>query len=212
MNIHSGEQRFNMDSIQEQLIQARRRQILNAAVEVFADKGFHRATIKDIAKEAGIADGTIYNYFGNKTDLILGILDQMNNTEEREEQLTVVAEAPDLRAAFSEGLRQRIADLLPYQRVLQAVLPEILVNDDLRARYYQQVIAPTTALAEGYFEQLAASGEMRNLDVQLVVRLISGATLGLLILRMLGDERLQGDWADLPDTMTTILLNGLLPK
>jgi AcrR family transcriptional regulator len=212
MNIHSGEQRFNMDSIQEQLIQARRRQILSAAIEVFADKGFHRATIKDIAKEAGIADGTIYNYFGNKTDLLLGILDQMNNTEEREEQLTAVAEAPDLRTAFAASLRQRLADLLPYQRVLQAVLPEILVNEELRARYYQQVIAPTTALAEGYFQHLAESGQMRELDVQLVVRLISGATLGLLILRMLGDERLQGNWDDLPDTIASILLDGLLPR
>jgi TetR/AcrR family fatty acid metabolism transcriptional regulator len=211
MNIHSDEYWFNMDSIQEQLIQARRRQILNAAIEVFADKGFHRATIKDIAREAGIADGTIYNYFGNKTDLLLGILDQMNATEEREEQLSAVAEAPDLRGAFAASLRQRLADLLPYQRVLQAVLPEILVNDDLRARYYQQVIAPTTALAEGYFQQLAESGQVRALDVPVVVRVISGATLGLLLLRMLGDERLQGDWNNLPDTITTMLLDGLLP-
>ncbi len=45
------------DPIQQQLIAARRKQILDAAVRVFADKGFHRATIRDIAQAAGIADG-----------------------------------------------------------------------------------------------------------------------------------------------------------
>src|SRR5215475_4761073 len=71
------------DPIQAQLIAARTNQILDAATRVFAEKGFHRATIKDVAKAAGVADGTIYNYFGNKTDLILGILDRLNETSQR---------------------------------------------------------------------------------------------------------------------------------
>ncbi len=57
------------DPIQAQLIAARRNQILDAAAKVFAEKGFHPTTIKDIAAEAGIAHGTIYNYFENKTAL-----------------------------------------------------------------------------------------------------------------------------------------------
>src|SRR5215467_7095021 len=68
--------------IQELLITARRDQILDAATKVFAEKGFHPTTIKDIAREAGIADGTIYIYFENKTALMLGILDRMNETEQ----------------------------------------------------------------------------------------------------------------------------------
>lgn len=47
------------DSIQEQLVAARKKQILDAATKVFAAKGFHSTTIKDIAREAGIAGGTI---------------------------------------------------------------------------------------------------------------------------------------------------------
>ena len=45
------------DPIQELLITTRRNQILDAATKVFAEKGFHPTTIKDIAREAGIADG-----------------------------------------------------------------------------------------------------------------------------------------------------------
>ena len=44
--------------------------ILNAAVRVFAENGFHQATISQIAREAGVADGTIYIYFKNKKDIL----------------------------------------------------------------------------------------------------------------------------------------------
>jgi TetR/AcrR family fatty acid metabolism transcriptional regulator len=46
-------------------------QILEAAVKVFARQGFHQSTIAQIAKEAGVADGTIYLYFKNKDDILV---------------------------------------------------------------------------------------------------------------------------------------------
>ncbi|MBS3754240.1 MAG: TetR/AcrR family transcriptional regulator [Desulfobacterales bacterium] len=45
-------------------------QILNAAIKVFAEQGFHQATISQVAREAGVADGTIYLYFKNKADIL----------------------------------------------------------------------------------------------------------------------------------------------
>jgi TetR/AcrR family fatty acid metabolism transcriptional regulator len=46
-------------------------QILEAAVKVFARQGFHQSTVAQIAKEAGVADGTIYLYFINKDDILV---------------------------------------------------------------------------------------------------------------------------------------------
>ncbi|MGD2096195.1 MAG: TetR/AcrR family transcriptional regulator [Desulfobacterales bacterium] len=46
-------------------------QILEAAVKVFARQGFHQSTVAQIAKEAGVADGTIYLYFKNKDDVLV---------------------------------------------------------------------------------------------------------------------------------------------
>jgi TetR/AcrR family fatty acid metabolism transcriptional regulator len=46
-------------------------QILEAAIKVFAQQGFHQATISQIAREAGVADGTIYLYFKNKEDILV---------------------------------------------------------------------------------------------------------------------------------------------
>jgi TetR/AcrR family fatty acid metabolism transcriptional regulator len=50
--------------------------IADAAVEVFAEKGFHQARVSDIARRAGVADGTIYLYFKNKEDLLLCIFEE----------------------------------------------------------------------------------------------------------------------------------------
>lgn len=50
--------------------------ITEAAVDVFAEKGFHQARVSDIARRAGVADGTIYLYFKNKEDLLLSIFEE----------------------------------------------------------------------------------------------------------------------------------------
>jgi TetR/AcrR family fatty acid metabolism transcriptional regulator len=54
----------------------KRHRIIDAAVYVFAERGFHQARVSDIAKKAGVADGTIYLYFKNKEDLLLSIFEE----------------------------------------------------------------------------------------------------------------------------------------
>ncbi len=54
----------------------KRVRIIDAAINVFAEKGFHQARVTDIATQAGVADGTIYLYFRNKEDLLLTIFEE----------------------------------------------------------------------------------------------------------------------------------------
>lgn len=51
-------------------------QIIDAAVIVIAKHGFHQAQVSKIAKEAGVADGTIYLYFKNKEDLLVSLFEK----------------------------------------------------------------------------------------------------------------------------------------
>ena len=77
----------------------KRDRIIDAAVDVFAARGFHQARVSDIAKRAGVADGTIYLYFKNKDDLLLSIF------EEKMDELL-------------DGLHAALADLTdPVERV-----------------------------------------------------------------------------------------------
>src|SRR5215469_6063142 len=198
------------DPIQELVAAARRKQILDAATRVFAEKGFHRATIKDIARVAGIADGTIYTYFASKTEVLLGILHRLNESTEREQQL-VLENGQDIRSFFTAYLRQRMSLLWPNAEVFQAVLPELLVNEELRELYYQQVLVPTFAVAEYSLQAQRDTGLLGNIDVPLTARAIAGVLLGLLTLQLLGDEVIAQRWEELPEILTTLLFDGLQP-
>jgi TetR/AcrR family fatty acid metabolism transcriptional regulator len=50
--------------------------IINAATKVFAKKGFFHAKVSDIAREAQVADGTIYLYFDNKDDILISLFEE----------------------------------------------------------------------------------------------------------------------------------------
>jgi len=53
--------------------------IIDAATKIFAKKGFHQAKISEIAREAKIADGTIYIYFENKDDILISLFEEQMN-------------------------------------------------------------------------------------------------------------------------------------
>jgi len=65
----SGSGRFVISA--KEKINDKYHRILEAAVKVFADQGFFQSTISQIAREAGVADGTIYLYFKNKEDILV---------------------------------------------------------------------------------------------------------------------------------------------
>jgi AcrR family transcriptional regulator len=199
-----------IQAIQAQLTAARRTQILDAATRVFASKGFNRATIRDVARDAGVADGTIYIYFRNKTDLLFGLLDRLNDTERRPASLAQATEAPlgDFGDYFRAYLRERVEVLWSNADLFRAVLPELLANPELRARYYDEVIAPTMALGEAAFRALVATGTVRDLDLPLSVRIVAGSVLGLMVLQLLGDQTLAARWRELPDAIADLLLPG----
>jgi TetR/AcrR family fatty acid metabolism transcriptional regulator len=50
--------------------------ILKAAIKVFAEKGFYNSRVAEIAKEANVADGTIYLYFKNKDDILISLFEE----------------------------------------------------------------------------------------------------------------------------------------
>jgi AcrR family transcriptional regulator len=197
------------DPIQELLTAARRNQILDAATKVFAEKGVHRATIKDVARAAGIADGTIYNYFTNKDALLIGILDRINESQQRAAHF---AQANDSDAAdfIRTYLGHRLARLSNTGLdVFRVLVSELLINPELRETYYRQVVEPTFALADGSFAEWAAQGVTHTRDPRLANRAMAGMVLGVLLLRTLGDPYLQAHWDQVPEVLADLLLHGL---
>jgi AcrR family transcriptional regulator len=63
-----------MPKVTEEHVEARRRQILSAALRCFAREGFHRTTMQDIFREADLSPGAVYSYFNGKDELIVAIV------------------------------------------------------------------------------------------------------------------------------------------
>jgi AcrR family transcriptional regulator len=198
--------------LQEKLAAVKRDQILQAARAVFAEKGFHPATIKDVAARAGVADGTVYNYFENKTALILGLLDHFNQSDRRETDFGSI-ESIGLEAFVRQYTRVRF-ELLSNEglSLFQAILPEILSNKELRTLYRERIIAPTFAAADRVIAPAIASNDIDQNDAQLVLRLEAAMFVGLIVLRIIGDEFLEANWQKLPDTITDLMLKMFTPK
>lgn len=89
-----------MPKLKPDIQRARREHILDAAERCFARAGFHRTTMQDICKEAGVSPGALYVYFANKEDLIAGICER--DRADFAERFAQLAEAPD----FMEALEQ----------------------------------------------------------------------------------------------------------
>lgn len=187
----------------------RRNHILDSAAVVFAAKGFHPTTIRDIAKHAGIADGTIYNYFDSKPALLLAVFQRMRDT--------IVQAAPpppsptDLRATLRAMLTHPLTALRDDNFALfRVVVSEMLVNAELRALYHQHIVQPALDGAEAYLRQALPTLDAAR--VQLAVRAISGMVMGLTIQYTFDDPALRDQWDALPHHLADLLLDGLLPR
>jgi len=66
-----------MPKVTQEHVDARRRQILSAALRAFARQGFHRTTMQDIFREAELSPGAVYSYFTGKDELIAAIIGEM---------------------------------------------------------------------------------------------------------------------------------------
>ncbi|GEL07168.1 TetR/AcrR family transcriptional regulator [Salisediminibacterium halotolerans] len=79
-------------------------QIIDAAVKVIAENGYHHSQVSKIAREAGVADGTIYLYFKNKEDILISMFEEkmgrfvekiqerLNGVENTEEKMRILIE------------------------------------------------------------------------------------------------------------------------
>jgi TetR/AcrR family transcriptional regulator, fatty acid metabolism regulator protein len=157
----------------------KRERILDAAVRVFAKKGFYATRVSEVAKAAGVADGTIYLYFSSKDELLVSLF------EDRVERLLrfLEKELPP-GASASEKLRRVIElqlGLLEGERDLAEVITVILrqstklMKEYAAPKFTSYLDAIARIVADGQ-----ASGEFRaDVSPHLAARAIFGAEIVL---------------------------------
>ncbi len=199
-------------------IAARKKQILDAAAQVFADKGFHRATTREIADLADVSEGTIYNYFGSKEDLLIGVMTRLGESEQI--AMSISPESLDQalsvspRDFFRATIRARHDFVVQNRPMLHSVLSAILVDRDFAERYRQQLLEPAVPALEQHMRARVERGQMRPINVALLVRFLSAVNLGLLGLLIVGDSLLQSEWESegLVEDLVGFIFDGLVPQ
>lgn len=196
------------DLIQQQRIATRTNQILDAAAAVFAEKGFHTTTTRDIAQRAGIAEGTIYTYFPTKTAILMGIFERMK----------AVVLADGIPSAATDGdMPTIIRTMLQHPwtalktdnfALFRIVLSEMMINEELRGLYYAQILEPTLALAETMLADHAVRHNLSPTALKLTIRAVAGMIMGLMIEHIMGDRILADHWDSVPDIAADLIING----
>jgi len=194
----------------ERQVAARQEQIIDAAARLFAAKGFHRTTTREVAQAADMAEGTLFNYFENKDDLLVGILTRLSENEMPQEW-QAWARPDEARQFFSELLDLQQDSVEKNTIMMQAILSEILANADLRQRYAQQILEPTLHWLETALRRHAETGQIRQVYVPATARVLASLWMGLFIMEILGDPLATSEKERLADAIITLALNGIAP-
>ena len=186
----------------------RRRQILDAAVKVFAKNGFHASRVGDIAEEAGIAYGLVYHYFKSKEELLETIF-----RDTWTQMLARINEVEASDVSASEAVRQVTALLLRTWR-RDPDLVRVLVREVTRSPHVQREIEEITQAMqalEGIIRRGQETGEFNSdLDPRLGAVVFYGALDEVLsgwVLGQLPDK--DEDIAKAERTVHRLLVDGL---
>ena len=196
----------------ERVTGERKRQILDAALAVFSDKGYAEATVPDIAEAAGIAVGSIYNYYESKRDLLVSVIESEIGAAVLGAMPPHLLEAGDYVATLEYLIRDRLDVAFKGANRLMPLMAEIQRDEELRRLYTMQVVAPGTRFVQEHLRLGAARGELREVNTDVVARVLIAIFIGLTILyRLEGEEGplSRVSRSQLADEVASLILKGI---
>ncbi len=187
---------------------SKRERILRAAVDVFAQNGYFNAKVSEIAKTAGVADGTIYLYFDGKEDLLVTIFREhtRNYLQSLERELATISR-PEER--ISTTIRHHL-ETLGRDRAL-AVVSQVELRHSLKfmSLLSQQEVADYLGILRKLVEQGQAEGVFRrNLHPSLVAKAIFGVLDEMVTSWMLSEKSYPLE--EQAEGVSDLILTGLL--
>ena len=166
----------------EAIRKARMAQILEAARQVFAEHGFHATKMSDIARTAGVSQGTLYHYFRGKDDLFMALLSTW--TERLEEAVKGLADSPTSAADKLWRMNEVGLAFLSADEELLPVIVEFwayALRNAEAAASYRSLFQTMRQSCAAIVEEGIASGEFKPVDVQtlsaLPLTVLDGVTL-----------------------------------
>ena len=158
----------------------RREDILNASLQLFAAKGFHGTSMRDIAREADITEGLIYHYFANKRDLFRAIIEEysflplLRTLPDLARQLDLRGVLLVLARGFYDVLRQNTQ----FTRVL---LQEVQVFPEEKEVFFVDAVSESIEALGRLLEDRMSERSRAQVDPQMAARLFFNALLAFFV-------------------------------
>jgi AcrR family transcriptional regulator len=193
----------------------RRPEILAAALDLFAEKGFSATRLEDVASRAGLSKAAIYLYFKDKASLLTAVVQAAVGARLDMAQAVVAAHQGPVAPLFAE-LLALLAREVGHSRlpdIIKLVIGESRAHPEIGRAYLENVIKRALPLFQGLIERGIAAGEFRAVDTRLAVKcLVAPMLLGALwrsVFEPIGAEPL--DIEALARQHADIFLKGLRP-
>jgi AcrR family transcriptional regulator len=164
---------------------ARPEEIVSAALEVFADRGFAATKLEDIARRAGVTKGTIYLYFDSKEALFKALI--------RQTIVPVIAQGEVVAQSFTGSARELFERLVrEYWRLVGETslvgIPKLMMAEannfpELARFYYDEVVTRGHRLMAGVIQRGVKAGEFRPVNVMLAAKLAMSPLMHAVIAR-----------------------------
>ena len=164
---------------------ARPEEILQAALDVFTDRGFAATKLEDVARRAGVTKGTIYLYYENKEALFKALV--------RETIVPVIAKGEALAHSFTGTARDLFEQLVrEYFRLVGDTplsgIPRLMIAEagnfpELARFYYEEVVTRGHRLMAGVLERGMKAGEFRRVNVAVATKLAMAPLMHAVVAR-----------------------------
>jgi AcrR family transcriptional regulator len=196
VSIHSDNKNF---------FEEHRQKILDAALKVFSQNGYNASTIKQIAKKAKVAEGTIYLYFKNKKELLLNLVEHpfISSFKELMENLTLEDDYKNLKIILNDRLKFASEHI----QLMQLLLYESQFHKDLKKIFIEKVLIQAISPFEKYLKKRIKEGKFRKFDPAFLAQLFFGMFLSMLYTqKVLKDKNLD---ASSLKQLVDLFLNGV---
>ncbi|WNR47033.1 TetR/AcrR family transcriptional regulator [Paenibacillus roseipurpureus] len=191
--------------------------IVQAAVEIFSEKGFAGSSTSEIAQKAGVAEGTIFRHYKTKKELLLSIVAPMMTkliAPFAVKDFTKVLEAdyPDVEQFLRAITVNRLEFARKHFPVIKIFMHEIPFHPDLREQFKETVASLVLEKAYKAIRHFQARGQLIELPAPTTMRLITSTIFGFLIARFLLLPDREWNETEEIDRTINFILYGLAPR
>jgi TetR/AcrR family fatty acid metabolism transcriptional regulator len=185
----------------------KREAILRAATRVFAENGYFNSKVADVARQAGVADGTVYLYFKSKEEILRSIFDR-NTTEAINEGREELAKIGDPREKLRRIARHHLERLGADRDLAVVFQVELRGTTKFMQEFSAAGLAEYLGLIREVFEEGQAAGVFRKeLKAKLVAKVLFGALDEMATNWILSRRRYK--LAPMADEVLDIFINGV---